>query len=144
MARVMLFPPGAVNPFFYNLDAAVGPGSPNKKDDVLLVQYFIKAILDDPVASNPPLPLKPGEVFNVDGIAGPITFRAIKHYQDMRRSKGVAILSDGRIDRASRGGGITAILFLNTDYKNARPNDFKSIAFAADCPPGLKPSLSLF
>jgi len=147
MARVILFPQSATSRFFYNLDNAVGLGSANVRDDVLLVQYFLKTIFDNPSASSKPLsplPLKPGEVFRVDGIAGPITVRAIKHYQETQRAGGRAIVSDGRVDKAKAGSGVTTILFLNTDYKTVRPNDFNSIAFAADCPQDLKKSFSLF
>ena len=66
----------------YNVDAAVGPGCPNRTDDVLLVQYFLKACFDNPQAFTPPFgPPPPGPPLTVDGMAGQITFRWIDHFQ---------------------------------------------------------------
>ena len=147
MARILMFAPGAANPFFYNVDSTVGAASQNKRDDVLLVQYFIKTIFDNPSLFSPalpPLPLSPGQIFKVDGVAGPITFRAIKHYQEtLVAQRRIAIAPDGRVDAAKVGSGITTILFLNTDYKKVRANDFNNIGAAFDCPKDLKGSVAL-
>ncbi len=146
MARLLLFPPGGRNQFFYNVDLTVGPGSPNRRDDVLLVQFFIKSVFDNTSRFNPPfapLPLQPGRVFKVDGIAGPITFGAIKHYQATLAAQGTLMLDKDRVERAGRGTGITTILFLNRDFKSVRGNDFNNIGMAADCPLDLKDAVSL-
>jgi len=34
----------------YTIDGAVGVGCPNKRDDVLLVQFFLKVISEGPAA----------------------------------------------------------------------------------------------
>ncbi len=146
MARLLLFPPGGANQFFYNVDLTVGPGSTNKKDDVQLVQFFIRSIFDNNSRFNPPfapLPLPPGRVFKVDGIAGPITFGAIKHYQEILAARGTLINNKGRVDKVARGTGITTLLFLNRDFKQVRGNDFNNIGMAADCPSELRDAVAL-
>jgi len=42
VARVDLLQTPAQFHLFYNVDAAVGKNAPNRKDDVLLVQYLLK------------------------------------------------------------------------------------------------------
>lgn len=75
MARVMLTRGGAGQRYFYNVDRAVGPGCPNQRDDVLLVQYLLKWLYaksgDLHYRTLQPL----SEPMKVDGIAGPITLR---------------------------------------------------------------------
>src|SRR5436305_99800 len=107
MARVTLFFPGTGQRFFYNVDAAVGPGCPNQRNDVLLVQYFIVTVSNNPKSFSPPfppLPFSPKEFLKVDGIPGPLTFRAIKHFQEVGRARGNNIATDGRVDRATGKG----------------------------------------
>jgi hypothetical protein len=153
MARVTLFPPGTGVRFFYNVDSAVGPKCPNQRDDVLLVQHLLVTINNNTNAFSPPiapLPLSPGEILKVDGIAGPITFRAIKHFQEVAKKRGNNIATDGRVDKATgSGAGATSqstftIIFLNNAYRAIRPGIVQNIAvLAGDCPPALRPSFSL-
>jgi hypothetical protein len=153
MARVTLFPPSVGIPYFYNVDSAVGPGCPNLRDDVLLVQYLLVTINDNPNAFSPPfppLPLKPGETFRADGIVGPITLRAIQHFQEVGRTRGNNIATDGRVDKATgSGAGATShtqftIIFLNNGYRIIRPGMYPNIALlAGDCPSELRAPLTL-
>jgi hypothetical protein len=153
MARVTLFPPGVGVPYFYNVDSPVGPGCPNQRNDVLLVQYLLVTINDNPNAFSPPfppLPLSPGESLKVDGVVGPITCRAIKHFQEVGKARGNNIATDGRVDKATgSGAGATlhtqfTIIFLNNGYRILRPGIYPNIAvLAGDCPPELKALLSL-
>ena len=49
MAKVDLFQsPGNGTFLFYNLDASVGKGGANRRDDVLMVQYLIKVSANVP------------------------------------------------------------------------------------------------
>src|SRR5262245_34063395 len=87
--------------FFYNVSFAVGPGrtTPNKRDDVLLVQYFLNTIAGRTVVGpgwtrwTPPKTARP---FLVDGRMGPDTAAWIKSFQDSQP----LLFKDGRIDRA--------------------------------------------
>jgi hypothetical protein len=153
MARVTLFPPGFGVPFFYNVDSAVGSGCPNHREDVLLVQHFLVTINNNPNVFSPPfppLPLSPGEILKVDGIVGPITLRAIKHFQEVGKSRGNNIATDGRIDKATgSGAGASSqtqftIIFLNNAYRAIRPGSVQNISFlAGDLPSELRPVFSL-
>lgn len=155
MARVTLLPPASFNRdnFFYNVDAAVGANCPNKRDDVLLVQHFLITINNNPNAFSPPIPtipLKPNQIFLPDGVAGPITIRAIEHFQQVGQSRGNNISVDGRVDKASGSGFGTVsntqftILFLNNAYRQIRVGVFQNITIlAGDCPGELRSALSL-
>jgi peptidoglycan hydrolase-like protein with peptidoglycan-binding domain len=155
MARITLLPPASFNRdnFFYNVDTAVGAGCPNKRDDVLLVQYFIVTINNNPNVFSPPIPtipLKPNQIFRPDGVAGPITVRAIEHFQQVGQDRGNNITVDGRVDKASGSGFGTisntqfTIIFLNNAYRNIRVGAFQNITIlAGDCPGELRSALSL-
>jgi hypothetical protein len=155
MARVTLLRPATFDRdnFFYNVDAAVGAGCPNKRDDVLLVQHFLITINNNPNAFSPPIPtipLPPNQIFRPDGVAGPITVRAIEHFQEVGRGRGNDITVDGRVDKASGTGFGTisntqfTILFLNNAYRKIRVGVFQNISIlAGDCPPELRSALSL-
>jgi hypothetical protein len=153
MARVTLLPPSLGIPFFYNIDMAVGLGCPNQRQDVLLVQHLLVTINDNPNAFSPPVPqvpLKPGETFRADGFVGPITLRAIQHFQEVAKSRGNNIAEDGRIDKAT-GSGMGSIMhtqftiiFLNNAYRIIRPSAYPNIALlAGDCPSELRDPLTL-
>src|SRR5262245_22639083 len=147
MARVSLVQTATQGPKnFYNVDAAVGPGAPNRRDDVLLVQYMLREnfkILNtfgrDPF---------PGGSVAVDGAAGPQTFAAILHYQNTLKKGGSSIATDGRVDPpvGDKTVGSTSntqytILFLNLGFKTARPQDWPRLSQAVDCPAEIRPQL---
>jgi peptidoglycan hydrolase-like protein with peptidoglycan-binding domain len=131
---------------FYNVDTAVGQGCPNRRDDVLLVQYFLresfKGVSDfkkDPF---------PGGVLAVDGRAGPQTFAAIRHFQKVSKAKGFSSAQDGRVDPPvgeKFHGSISqtqyTILTMNVAFKKARPQDWPRVSKASDCPGELRPRL---
>jgi hypothetical protein len=149
MARVTLWPGLSPEPYFYNVDEAVGPSCPNRRDDVLLVQYFLKVAFDNGKAYDPPLVPPAGQPLTVTGMADPITFRWIKDFQEQAKKKGHKNALDGRVDKA-KGTGIGTIshtqytiTFLNLTYKKVRPNDYANIAKAGDCPPDLASAVSL-
>jgi hypothetical protein len=88
MARVMMLPPNqpAKNRVIFINDFAVGPGCPNKRDDVMLVQFMLGAIgmfsarpensRYDYAPSLAPRNLAP------DGVCGPYTIAYIKSFQN--------------------------------------------------------------
>jgi hypothetical protein len=81
---------------FYNLDQAVGPGAPNQRTDVLLVQFFLRELFKQPDL----LPDKPPGDLAVDGIFGPVTAQWINRYQKQLLRKGFSVQADGRVDPA--------------------------------------------
>jgi len=144
MVRVMLTQDPEL-PLFYNVDRAVGPGCPNARDDVLLVQYLMKTVFD-----NLPQKRPSGPPLQVDGVAGQITFSYTKRVQEIAKVRGVATQTvDGRVDKAT-GSGVGAktgstftILNLCAGFLNFRRQDYQNIGAAADCPRELAALLTL-
>jgi hypothetical protein len=146
MAKVVLIRTSSGPRLLYGVDGAVGPGGPNQKSDVLLVQYFLREIFKgtDQFKQSP----FPG-VLAVDGIAGQQTFAAILHFQRVMKKQGSTITTDGRVDRiegehvrGSISGTQYTIIFLNFGYHKARPADWPRVSKAGDCPGELRPLLS--
>lgn len=84
---------------FYNVNMAVGKSAPNRKDDVMLVQYMLKRIYEKPVYKNRTLSKQQG-VMVVDGLCGPITMQWIGRFQLDNRSYAGRGVVDRRVDRA--------------------------------------------
>jgi hypothetical protein len=128
----------------------IGPGgsytvgsasAPNRHDDVMLVQFFLKRLFDHEKVAFGPLPL------DIDGFCGPITVQWIQNFQRMLKQKGNPTSVDGRIDRAedvmsSISKTIYAIVQLNAKYKFHRPDLFDHIEFDPQCPPLLAAALA--
>jgi hypothetical protein len=132
-------------PSFYNVTMAVGPGCPNRRDDVMLVQYLLNEVFTAPGRSDFN---DFGNAIAVDGLCGPITNGAIRKFQNMLRRKGINIATDGRVDRArGRVSAIThtdyTILHLCGTYKKdlersgAAPDRYDHLDQEPDCPPEL-------
>ncbi|POR51786.1 hypothetical protein [Bosea psychrotolerans] len=113
----------------YLIDLAVGRGCPNRRGDVLLVQFFIRLLQDQPQKLD-------GEQYNfipssgrqlkVDGVCGEETIRHIAHFKQEHDKSGAAgeqgMLKDLRIDPmltsnpfGVRTGHVLSILRLNQD-----------------------------
>lgn len=129
----------------YAVDAAVGPGRPNKRADVLLVQYFLREIFKGfPAFRREPFP----GVVAVDGIASTQTFAAILHFQKVAKKEGKNIATDGIVDAqvGEQGYGTISgtqytIIFMNETFKKARPTDWTRVSLAGDCPGELRDPL---
>jgi hypothetical protein len=144
MAKVSLLQFTDAQAMIYNVHAAVGPGAPNRTDDVKLVQYFLReSFKGTPAFQREPF----SGVVVVDGRPGPVTFAAILHFQKVTKKlgNGQAIATDGRIDppvgeqtRGSISGTKYTIIFLNQSYKRARPQDWPRVSQAGDCPGELR------
>jgi hypothetical protein len=104
-------------PIFYNVTLPVGPGCPNRRDDVLLVQYFLRKLFNSPRGRDDFF-----EDVAVDGICGPITSRAIRVFQKRQNRLGNPCVVDGRVDRArgaftNIGDTVYTILWMNHTYR---------------------------
>jgi hypothetical protein len=130
MARVVLYAKSGT--LFYVVDAAVGTGCPNVRQDVLLVQFFLRALMVDAGAEKAYQP--PGEQpIQIDGACGPRTIAYIKYFQEenSRRNPGVVIHKDCRVDPITSGTHISSIthtaytiIKLNSTYRSR----FKALA----------------
>jgi hypothetical protein len=112
--------------FLYDLCAAVGPGCPNRKRDVQIVQFLLFRCLD---AKHEDLTSKVGK-HSLDGIMGPYTTRAIVAYQEDNAA--TCLLLDGRVDP----GGYT-IKRLMDDYATRYPGKLGEPWTFANCPKDL-------
>ncbi len=123
MARVVLFAKTGTPRFV--VDYPGGKGCPNIRQDVLLVQFFLKAISVDAGSEKAYVP--PGEQpIKVDGVCGAHTIAYIKFFQEenMRRNPAATIHVDGRVDPLLTGTSVSSIthstytiIRLNATYK---------------------------
>lgn len=126
------------------------PYGPNKRDDVMLVQYLLKRVYQQGHRVQPPLNQTNGTAqLKVDGLYGPKTQRAITDFQLEMRRKGQSIATDGCVD-PERGDSTTSsisktgytISWLNQYFWSLYPELAQNIALDPECPPELKQSLS--
>jgi hypothetical protein len=149
MARVYLFiRPTPMVKLIYTIDQAVGVGCPNLRDDVALVQFFLRAVMEDAkeyqTPSGPPL--------LIDGICGPTTILYIKSWQQQESKIATGFMipvQDGVISPAldrSDVGSLShvrySIISLNVIY-GATNGIEKHANIASDprCPTALLPSI---
>jgi len=135
-------------PYIYNVNYAVGYGKINVRDDVLLVQYFLKKIWDKhKYQATPP----PG-VMKVDGFMGPTTHRWIKNFQSgatMKTPDPTVMFQDGIVNRAVADTLVAGtersytIVMLNFNFKVKYPELYYILPIAPDLPPELAYSLTM-
>ena len=142
MARVDLLHGRQLQHLFYNVDAAVGKDAPNRKDDVMLVQYLLKN------ASTLGFP----QVFKWNLLNYPIGGVWDRNWQglltayiDAEAGIGNKMVSDGRVDPVVRGRIVGpvhhrqfVIVVLNLKYSIVRAIDYPRLAEVADCPADLR------
>jgi hypothetical protein len=152
MAHVLVTsPPTAIMRVFYGIDQAVGVRGANRGDDVMLVQFFLRALarVDDPVTKESYFP-KGQAMIEVDGLYGPRTAAFINHFEDVlsRASTGdFKMWQDGVIDPKPQGrnvgplhGRFYAIIRLNAAYASSFGIDRHSaIDKDLDFPAALRP-----
>ena len=123
---------------------------PNKRDDVMLVQYLLKRVYQKGHYCNPQLnPAGGAATLKVDGIYGPQTAGAIAQFQlEMRRS-GKNVATDGCFDSelgddaiSSISKTVYAISLLNEYFWSLYPVLAPDISIDPECPPELRQSLS--
>lgn len=156
---------GRPYPHIYNVDMAVGvakstyvnPNShtvvyskpqPNKRDDVMLVQYFLKRIYQECDRVMPPLPDTGGaSKLKVDGLHGPKTQKAIETFQLELRRRGTNIATDGCVD--SEKGEVSSIsktqytiTWLNKYFGSLHPDLIINVSADPECPAELKQKLA--
>lgn len=131
----------------YTPDETVGPGGPNRHDDVLLVQLFLRVQMESGGVEAPYRP--PGrQPLAIDGVCGGDTLAYIRFYQEeARRRFPGAPEPDGRVD-PMRSGSVFAsithhlymIVALNVGYREKRGDMYLDIAKDPLFPAGLKRS----
>jgi hypothetical protein len=127
----------------YNVNFAVGANAPNKRDDVLLVQWLLyRAYTDHPLLA------PPGDDLAIDGWIGPETVKWITAFQTDMRRLGRPCAKDGRVDSARKPAGAVSkapytIRYLNGAVMSANPDVFANPATDPDMPPELLSALAV-
>ena len=128
MARILHFTKTDSMKHCYSVDQSVGLGGANRRDDVLLVQFFLKvAMLDAPNSKGYRPPNE--QPISIDGTCGQQTISYIRFYQEEgnRRNPSAPTTTEARIDPVLSGGiggsishTFYTILALNVSYKDRR------------------------
>jgi hypothetical protein len=132
----------------YTIDKAVGAGCPNLRDDVALVQFFLRAVMEDSKEYQIPA----GAPLSIDGICGPQTILYIKSWQqqESKLREGFAIpTQDGVISPMMNRSGLGSlshlrysIVSLNMGYGVVNGIEkHANIANDPRCPIALLPSI---
>ena len=133
MAFVEVTSSGGV-PFFCNVSAGVGQGQPNRRDDVMLVQWLLHQYF----SNAPKVPPPPGPMIKIDGLFGRQTGAYIQQFQTGGKANGYNIKPDGVISRASGfiggAGSQYTITHLNNAAHGQRPNLDRKFWAAPDFP----------
>ncbi len=135
--------PNRLMGLFYTVERAVGRGCPNQSDDVALVQFLVRRVLE---GWNDALP---GPPLVIDGIFGERTQRNIEHFQ-----KGTNRVQEGNMhedgivspmrgrEAFTRAGNVYTIVRLNTHYADRwGPAWHSNLAIDPACPRHLLPSI---
>jgi hypothetical protein len=128
---------------YYNVNYAVGKNAPNKRDDVLLVQWMLHRVyIDHPQFFSPD-----GGDLDIDGWIGPKTIKWITAFQHDMRRLGQRCAVDGRVDSARKSMGAVSkapytILWMNGHMQIANPEVFENPSSDPDCPTELLSALA--
>jgi len=132
-------------PVFYNVDGVVGaPPADNKREDVLLVQFFIVLIGRSPHPDIPPNVVAAFKAVQLTGVADAQTIAAIKAVQESKRQRGRPnVVVDGRASPAKPGvayapRAVWTIVQLNVESKMLHPDVWPRIDKIQGCPDDLK------
>jgi hypothetical protein len=151
MAHVLIVSPPTGLRVLYNVNYAIGPARPNRPDDVLLVQFFLRALARVNDVTTRESYFATGQaLIDTDGIYGPQTAAYIRHFEAvLSRSLPGALWRDGVIDPRPPGQNfgplhdrVYAIIRLNTLYAESFGIDRHSaIDKDRDFPAAVRPKL---
>jgi hypothetical protein len=148
---------------FYNVSMTVGKEKdPNRRDDVLLVQYFLHEIYANPLKVDPAvfpggitigtvgpdgigIPEKP---VKVDGFCGPQTRKWIGWFQGQMSTIGFPLHRDSRVHKAKGfeskiKNTIYTIRMLNLMFQQVHPYIFDDLENHWEVPPEVRSSITL-
>jgi hypothetical protein len=126
----------------YYIDGAVGQGRANKRDDVMLVQFFLKALSLRADTESGESYQPPGQrQIQIDGSCGATTVAFIRHFQGVvdRASKAAQLRpwQDGVVDVVPQGamfgaihGGVYTMISLNIAYSSLYGKDAHAKLFS--------------
>lgn len=149
MAKVYVVTrPGLLFKVFYTVEQAVGRGCPNQTDDVALVQFFLRAVMEDDRRYKVPA----GGPLSIDGICGPQTILHIQSWQEQENKIADPVNRpplDGQISpplsgtfAGTRSHTRYAIIAFNTIYAGLNGADKHAALFNDPrCPTKLLPGI---
>lgn len=126
---------------------------PNKREDVMLVQYLLKRVYQQGQNCNPPLKSGVGDphspiTLKIDGLCGPKTQGAIERFQLEMRRNGRSIATDGCVDTELGDSSTSSvsktgytISWLNKYFWILYPVLAPDISADPECPPELKQAI---
>jgi hypothetical protein len=141
---------------FYNVTDAVGPGQPNKRADVLLVQFFLKEIGDFWEILGPApngmgvgsFDLKVLRPITLNGTADQNLYNWIKWFQSVSSFGGTAAAQDGVVSPAPsryRKGSASHVVYsiakMNNAFQSFFPARWAGLAADGKVPGELKSAL---
>jgi hypothetical protein len=143
MPTVKVTGPGHMTTVVFLNDSAVGRGGPNRREDVLLVQFFLNTLWGRNLLNASGAVIGAfggsGAAPAIDGLCGPITIGAI---ETLEKSFGYSV--DGRIDAVpaghtagARGGHTYLMLGLNGGYASSYGRDRHLMLFQDTKFPGV-------
>jgi hypothetical protein len=134
-------PPRIDLPVFFNVDGVVGTApATNNREDVLLVQFFLKTIGDLPNGTDPAV-VAACKLVKVTGTIDPQTIAAITAAQQSRKKQNPATVVDGRVSPAKGGysyGAFWTIAQLNHGTRRRHKEVWPRIDKIPGCPDELK------
>lgn len=135
----------------YAVDQAVGTGCPNRREDVLLVQYFLKIASEGPQSNLYSLPGRPA--MECDGLWGTNSQAYLNKYiaANSSANPNSPLTADGRVDApvngklfGSKSGHLYTILALNASCMKALgPGQMNDLTNAPKFPAALRPSFKI-
>ena len=129
--------------WIFNVSYAVGPRSPNRRDDVLMVQHIFNKLLPY-VEFKGPDGSRITSYLSRDGICGPKTNAAILAYQQNLKSRGSVVWVDGIIGSSNKSGWTPVhgdqytIVFMNRDHVKFYGKMLSDTEFPAEVVAALK------
>lgn len=90
-------------PTVYNVSFPVGPGMPNTKEDVLLVQTLMKLANFDRIHPGHG-PVETSRNIKIDGFFGPQTKRLTEAFEALSKTNHLLLIADGIFESSSKDG----------------------------------------
>lgn len=124
-------------PVFFNIDSHVGPGKPNKADDVRLVQFCFKVLGTSTLGSIPPALKSQMASVRTDGTCDSQTCSTILEFQKWIKSSNPGTVADGIVSpsqgQSEYGSGRYTIVELNGSVKKRFPEKWPMLGQIPHC-----------
>jgi hypothetical protein len=137
-------PPDPKLPIFFNVTASVGNQAANaNRDDILLVQFLLRAIAEAIPATLPGGQGRRDRMLKVplSGVIDPATIDGIRAWQEGAKEQFPATVVDGRVSSARAylyGGAMWTIVHMNAAFRAHFPTIWPRLQDHPRCPAPLR------